>query len=160
MKTSVAIQWTRRLNRKLQNMLKKWSNIAGRGIFHGKQERKWYSVILWDVYSFSAISLKLLWKLDLFLFIFLILIRWNTRKSRAVDIFWGGRTISAYLPVSFWKGNVYKPSKGLSDVSSAGEEERFTRVDIIQTLHESVSAALNELGQFAMSGLECTTSDS
>lgn len=68
------------------------------------------------------------------------------------------RTVLAYLPVSFWRENVYEPSEGTFAAGSTGQKERFTRVKILQALHESVGFALNELVQCAMSGFECASS--
>lgn len=66
-------------------------------------------------------------------------------------------TISAYLSVSFWRKNAYKPRKGFLTAGLDVQMERFRRVKRLLALHVSKDDDLNELPQGAMSGLECTT---
>lgn len=69
------------------------------------------------------------------------------------------RTVSVYFPELFWRGMFTNPVKVFLLKVLLGKKKRFTRVEILQALHENVDFALNELVWCAKSGLECTTYD-
>lgn len=101
---------------------------------------------LGDVFRFSAISLKCL-KAGSFSFYLLHVTLLNYSEEQRRRHILSGRTISAYLVVSFWRDNVSETSKGLSAAGRAGQKKRLTTLEILQALHGNVGIALNELVQ-------------
>lgn len=77
-----------------------------------------------------------------------------SEEQRRQNILSAG-TISAYLPVLFWRGNVYELSKDLSAAGRDVQMKPFTRVGIFQSLHESAIAVRDDLSLSVTSSFDC-----